>query len=166
MRFFVFGFCRSVLRLQNCRYRRRTNGSSCCLAGIDIRQLQDCIGRDLYPFRPPRKLRTQQVSGSYFVIRGDKLRAYLTREVDGSKLFSGISPLNGGEADLQIGEPEVRHNGDVNISLRVQGNQHYRVFEWVMTLYHDSNQCSVQANKVYMAGNYSFKGRILPLPEK
>jgi len=35
-----------------------------------------------------------------------------------------------------------------------------------MTLYHDSNQCSVQANKVYMAGNYSFKGRILPLPEK
>ena len=42
----------SVLRLQNCRYRRRTNGSSCCLAGIDIRQLQDCIGRDLYPFVP------------------------------------------------------------------------------------------------------------------
>lgn len=62
---------------------------------------------------------------------------------------------------MQIGEPEVRNNGDVNISLRVQGSQHYRVFEWVMTLYHDSNQCSVQANKVYMAGNYSFKGRIL-----
>ena len=71
------------------------------------------------PSDRPEKLRTQQVSGSYFVIRGDKLRAYLTREVDGSKLFSGISPLNGGEADLQIGEPEVRHNGDVNISLRV-----------------------------------------------
>ena len=118
------------------------------------------------PSDRPEKLRTQQVSGSYFVIKGDKLRAYLTREVDGSKLFSGISPLNGGEADLQIGEPEVRNNGDVNISLPVQGSRHYRVFEWVMTLYHDSNQCSVQANKVYMAGNYSFKGRILPLPEK
>lgn len=71
------------------------------------------------PSDRPEKLRTQQVSDSYFVIKGDKLRAYLTREVDGSKLFSGISPLNGGEADLQIGEPEVRHNGDVNISLRV-----------------------------------------------
>ena len=77
-----------------------------------------------------------------------------------------VEALRAWKADLQIGEPEVRHNGDVNISLRVQGSQHYRVFEWVMTLYHDSNQCSVQANKVYMAGNYSFKGRILPLPEK
>ena len=64
------------------------------------------------PSDRPEKLRTQQVSGSYFVIKGDKLRAYLTREVDGSKLFSGISPLNGGEADLQIGEPEVRNNGE------------------------------------------------------
>ena len=34
-----------------------------------------------------------------------------------------------------------------------------------MTLYHDSNQCFVQVSKVYMAGSFSFKGRILPLPE-
>ncbi|WP_259319559.1 hypothetical protein [Bacteroides clarus] len=59
----------------------------------------------------------------------------------------------------------MQKNGDVNISLRVRGSQHYRVFEWAMTLYHDSNQCFVQASKLYMAGSFSFKGRILPLPE-
>ena len=92
--------------------------------------------------------------------------AYLTREDTSPKLFFGSSPLNDGEAALQMGVPETQKNGDVNITLRVQGNAHYRTFEWNMTLYHDSNQCFVQASKVYMAGNFSFKGRILPLSEK
>lgn len=121
--FFVFGFCRSVLWLQNCRYRRRTNGAHhVALQALTSGNCKIVLEEIYIPSDRPEKLRTQQVSGSYFVIKGDKLRAYLTREVDGSKLFSGISPLNGGEADLQIGEPEVRHNGDVNISLRVQGS--------------------------------------------
>lgn len=138
---------------------------------VALQALESCnckiVLEEVYiPSDRPEKLRTQQASGSYLVVKGDKLLAYLMREDGSSQFFFGTSPLNGGEAGLQMGEPEVRKNGDVNISLRVQGNQHYRVFEWTMTLYHDSNQCFVQASKVYMGGNFSFKGRILPLPEK
>lgn len=159
-------FSFNAFRMQNCRCCRRASRSSCGFAGFVFPELQDYIGGVYTPSDRPEKLRAQQVTGSYLIIKGDKMLAYLTREDNSPKLFFGSSPLNDGEAALQMGVPETQKNGDVNITLRVQGNAHYRTFEWNMTLYHDSNQCFVQASKVYMAGNFSFKGRILPLSEK
>lgn len=166
--FVLFLYLAFAIVFSGCRTADTTVGQTAHRVALQALTSRNCkiVVEEVYiPSDRPEKLRTQQITGSYFVVKGDKLSAYFTREVDSSKLFFGTSPLNGGEADLQIGEPEVRKNGDVNVSLRVQGSQHYRVFEWVMTLYHDSNQCFVQASKVYMAGNFSFKGRILPLPE-
>ena len=167
-RFLLFLYVAFAIVFSGCRTADTTVGQTAHRIALQALTSRNCkiVVEEVYiPSDRPEKLRTQQITDSYFVVKGDKLLAYFTREVDSSKLFFGTSPLNGGEADLQIGEPEVRKNEDVNISLRVRGSQHYRVFEWAMTLYHDSNQCFVQASKVYMAGSFSFKGRILPLPE-
>lgn len=94
------------------------------------------------------------------------LHVALASTLSGCRTADVVGGQAAHRAALQMGVPETQKNGDVNITLRVQGNAHYRTFEWNMTLYHDSNQCFVQASKVYMAGNFSFKGRILPLPEK
>lgn len=152
-----------------CRTADVAGGQAAHRAALQALSSRSCkiILEEVYtPSDRPEKLRAQQVTGSYLIIKGDKMLAYLTREDNSPKLFFGSSPLNDGEAALQMGVPETQKNGDVNITLRVQGNAHYRTFEWNMTLYHDSNQCFVQASKVYMAGNFSFKGRILPLSEK
>lgn len=155
--------------LFGCRTADVVGGQAAHRAALQALSSRSCkiILEEVYtPSDRPEKLRAQQVTGSYLIIKGDKMLAYLTREDNSPKLFFGSSPLNDGEAALQMGVPETQKNGDVNITLRVQGNAHYRTFEWNMTLYHDSNQCFVQASKVYMAGNFSFKGRILPLSEK
>lgn len=155
--------------LSGCRTADVAGGQAAHRAALQALSSRSCkiILEEVYtPSDRPEKLRAQQVTGSYLIIKGDKMLAYLTREDNSPKLFFGSSPLNDGEAALQMGVPETQKNGDVNITLRVQGNAHYRTFEWNMTLYHDSNQCFVQASKVYMEGNFSFKGRILPLSEK
>ena len=77
--------------------------------------------------------------------------AYLTREDNSPKLFFGSSPLNDGEAALQMGVPETQKNGDVNITLRVQGNAHYRTFEWNMTLYQGLHGREFQFQRAYPA---------------
>ena len=157
-----------IAMFSGCRTADVAGGQAAHRAALQALSSRSCkiVLEEVYiPSDRPEKLRTQQVTGSYLIIKGDKMQAYLTREGNSPKLFFGSSPLNDGEADLQMSAPETQKNGDVHITLRVQGNAHYRTFEWNMTLYHDSNRCFVQANKVYMAGTFRFKGSVLPLPE-
>ena len=98
--------------LSGCRTADVVGGQAAHRAALQALSSRSCkiILEEVYtPSDRPEKLRAQQVTGSYLIIKGDKMLAYLTRE---------------------------------------------------------DNQCFVQASKVYMAGNFSFKGRILPLSEK
>ena len=122
--------------LSGCRTADVAGGQAAHRAALQALSSRSCkiILEEVYtPSDRPEKLRAQQVTGSYLIIKGDKMLAYLTREDNSPKLFFGSSPLNDGEAALQMGVPETQKNGDVNITLRVQGNAHYRTFEWNMT---------------------------------
>lgn len=122
--------------LSGCRTADVVGGQAAHRAALQALSSRSCkiILEEVYtPSDRPEKLRAQQVTGSYLIIKGDKMLAYLTREDNSPKLFFGSSPLNDGEAALQMGVPETQKNGDVNITLRVQGNAHYRTFEWNMT---------------------------------
>ena len=109
--------------LSGCRTADVVGGQAAHRAALQALSSRSCkiILEEVYtPSDRPEKLRAQQVTGSYLIIKGDKMLAYLTREDNSPKLFFGSSPLNDGEAALQMGVPETQKNGDVNITLRVQ----------------------------------------------
>ncbi len=155
-----------VLVCSGCKTADTAVGDAAHRAALHALASRSCkiVLEEVYiPSDRPENPRVRQLSGSYLLIKGDKLQTYLLREEEGLRLFFYDTPLNHGEADLQMDDPRVRKNGDTDIRLRILGDQPHLAFEWAMTLYRNSDRCFVRSGKIYSGGNFGFKGRIVPL---